>query len=336
MWLNGMRRAYARRVGAGFESWQLILPGFRTMPGRINLDMDVLRTFVTGFELGSFARAADRLGRSQSAVSTQLRKLEDQVGQPLVQKSGRGLALTTAGESLLSYAKRLLELNDEAVTTLRGAEVEGWARLGLPQDFAESWLPPMLTRFAQAHPRVRVEVQVDRSIPLTEKVLKGELDLALVWGADVKAPHGERIAELPVAWIGRPDWPGLKGLGSEPVPLAAFASPCLFRTAAIEALDSAGIAWRLVFTTPSLSGLWAAAEGGLGITARTPVGMPKTLVAFNAQAVGLPELPPLPLTLLRSEAEPATSVARLKDILVETIEEEVAARTGGQNGRART
>ena len=293
------------------------------MPGRTNLDMDVLRTFVTGFELGSFARAADRLGRSQSAVSTQLRKLEDQVGQPLVQKSGRGLALTTAGESLLSYAKRLLELNDEALAAVRGAEVEGWARLGLPQDFAESWLPPVLARFTQAHPRVRVEVQVDRSVPLTEKIVKGELDLALVWGADAKAPHAERIAEIPVAWIARPDWPGLKALGSEPLPLAAFAPPCVFRSAAIEALDNAGIPWRLVFTTPSLSGLWAAAEGGLGITARTRMGMPKTLAALDARAVGLPELAAIPLTLLRSETESAVSVARLKDILVETIEEQL-------------
>ncbi len=97
---------------------------------RTNLDMDVLRTFVMGFELGSFARAADRLGRSQSAISSQLRKLEEQVGHTLVQKSGRGLVLTTAGESLLSYARRLLELNDEALDTVRGSDLEGWVRLG--------------------------------------------------------------------------------------------------------------------------------------------------------------------------------------------------------------
>jgi DNA-binding transcriptional LysR family regulator len=127
------------------------------MAVRTNLDMDVLRTFVTGFELGSFARAADRLGRSQSAVSTQLRKLEEQIGLPLVQKSGRGLALTTAGERLLSYAKRLLELNDEAVDTIRGSDLEGWVRLGLPQDFADTFLPAVLGRFSRAHPRVRVQ-----------------------------------------------------------------------------------------------------------------------------------------------------------------------------------
>src|SRR3977135_4655508 len=126
------------------------------MARRTNLEMDVLRTFVTGFELGSFARAADRLGRSQSAVSTQLRKLEDQVGQPLVRKSGRGLALTTAGESLLSYAKRILELNDDAVDIIRGSDVEGWVRLGLPHDLAGSGLPAGVGGCAPQATKVRV------------------------------------------------------------------------------------------------------------------------------------------------------------------------------------
>ena len=167
------------------------------MARSLNLHMDALRSFVTGFELGNFARAAERLGRSQSAVSTQLRKLEMQVGQPLVQKSGRTLALTIAGEGLLSYAKRLLDLNDEAVDSLRGADVEGWARLGLPQDFAESWLPTVLSRFTRAHPKVRVEVHVDRTVPLIEKTLKGELDLALVWDDGRTAPYVERGRRTP-------------------------------------------------------------------------------------------------------------------------------------------
>src|SRR3954469_9775258 len=157
---------------------------------RTNLDMDVLRTFVTGFELGSFARAAEQLGRSQSAVSTQLRRLEDQVGQPLVQKSGRGLALTSAGEMLLGYAKRILELNDEALGSVRGADVEGWVRLGLVQDF-EAWLPEVLSRFSSAHPKVRFEMQVERSLSLMEKTRKGDLDLALFWGGGGEGPHEE-------------------------------------------------------------------------------------------------------------------------------------------------
>jgi len=294
------------------------------MATRTNLDMDVLRTFVTGFELGSFARAAERLGRSQSAVSTQLRKLEDQVGQPLVQKAGRGLALTAAGESMLGYAKRLLDLNDEAVDRLRGTELEGWARLGLAQDFAEGWLPAVLKRFARAYPRVRIEVQVGLGAHLTEATLKGDLDIALVWGDGGDAPHARRVAALPIHWIGQPDWPGLASLGREPVPFAAFAPPCTFRSAAVAALDGGGLPWRLVFTSPSLSGLWAAAEGGLGITARTAVGLPKTLRVLDPAATGLPALPDAPLSLHQAEAEPSPAVARLTDILLETIREPVA------------
>jgi DNA-binding transcriptional LysR family regulator len=294
------------------------------MASRTNLDMDVLRTFVTGFELGSFARAAERLGRSQSAVSTQLRKLEEQVGQPLVQKAGRGLALTAAGESMLGYAKRLLDLNDEAVDRLRGTELEGWARLGLAQDFAESWLPAVLKRFSRAYPRVRIEVQVGLGAQLVEKTLKGDLDIALVWGDGGDAPHAQRIAELPIHWIGHADWPGLASLGNEPVPFAAFAPPCTFRSAAVAALDGGGLPWRLVFTSPSLSGLWAAAEGGLGITARTAVSLPKTLSVLDPVATGLPTLPKAPLTLHQAEADLSPAVARLTDILLETIREHVA------------
>jgi len=289
------------------------------MAARINLNMDVLRTFVLGFDLGSFARAADRLGRSQSAISTQLRKLEDQVGQALVQKAGRGLVPTAAGENLLGYARRILELNDEAVDRLRGADVEGWVRLGLPQDFAETWLPPVLGRFARAHPRVRIEVQVDRSAPLIDKTLRGELDLALVWGDGSDGPHARRIAEVPIEWIGPPDWPGVAALGAQPLPLLAFAPPCAFRSAATAALDAAGIAWRQVFSSPSLSGLWAAAEAGLGITPRTTANLPATLRAWPPAASGLPALPAIPLALHLADDEPPAAVARLVGILLETM-----------------
>jgi DNA-binding transcriptional LysR family regulator len=293
------------------------------MANRTNLNMDVLRTFVTGFELGSFARAADRLGRSQSAISTQLRKLEEQVGQPLVRRSGRGLTLTTAGESLLGYAKRILELNDDAVDLVRGSDVAGWVRLGLPQDFAERWLPPVLGRFARAHPKVRAEVQVDRSAALIAKTIKGELDLSLVWGTGGDGPHTERVAALPITWIGRADWPGVRSLGSEPLPLVAFAPPCDFRSTAIAALDQAAIPWRLTFTSPSLSGLWAAAEAGLGITPRTAMGMPKTLCALEPVDGDLPALPSIVLALHRAEAEPSAAVGRLTEILREAIRAEV-------------
>jgi DNA-binding transcriptional LysR family regulator len=289
------------------------------MAARTNLDMDVLRTFVTGFELGSFARAADRLGRSQSAVSTQLRKLEDQVGQPLVRKSGRGLALTAAGEGLLGYARRILELNDEAMDRLHAGEVEGWVRLGLPHDFAEIWLPDVLGRFARSHPKVRVEVRIERNAHLVEQTLRGGLDLSLAWGDGEDSPHAERLTGLPVRWIGRPDWAGVEGLNGEPLPLIAFEQPCVFRAAGVAALDAAGIPWRLAFTSPSLAGLWAAAQAGLGVTLRTGIGVPKALAPLDPAATGLPQLPPTALSLHWAEKDPAAAAARLGGILRETI-----------------
>src|ERR1700733_2649646 len=123
----------------------------------LNLDMDVLRTFVAGYSLGSFAKAADKIGRSPAAISLQMRKLESQVEQTLFRKQGRGLVLTEAGETMLSYARRLLELNDEATLAMQKlAGMEGWVRLGLPQDFADTSLPALLGRFARAYPKVRV------------------------------------------------------------------------------------------------------------------------------------------------------------------------------------
>jgi DNA-binding transcriptional LysR family regulator len=295
------------------------------MVNRTNLDMAVLRTFAAGFELGSFARAADRLGRSQSAISTQLRKLEEQVGQPLVQKSGRRLVLTPVGESLLSYARRILELNDEALATIRGADVEGWVRLGLQQDFAESWLPSVLGRFARAHPRVQVEVRAERSASLVADTVKGKLDLALTWGAAGQSPHAEQVASLPMVWIGRAEWSGVHALGSKPLPLVAFESPCVFRDAGVTELDAADVRWRLVFTSPSLAGLWAATEAGLGITLRTAIGVPEPLSILDPARYGLPALPRIPLALHRADAQPSPAVARLADILRETIAERTAS-----------
>ena len=140
-----------------------------------NFDLDVLRTFVTGVELGSFAKAADRLGRSTSAASLHLRRLEDQAGRPLLRKQGRGLVPTDMGEMLLGYARRLLALNDEAMEAIREEAVVGAVRLGLPQDFAEGVLPPILARFTAAHrlttmeasgQRRRLPPAVPHSVPL--------------------------------------------------------------------------------------------------------------------------------------------------------------------------
>jgi DNA-binding transcriptional LysR family regulator len=280
----------------------------------VNLDMDVLRTLLAATELGALNRAAEQVGRSQSAVSQQIRKLEEQVGQPLFRKQGRGLVLTEAGDVVLSYARRILELNDEAIAAVHGTDVEGAVRFGLPSDFAESWLPAVLGRFKRAHPAVRIEASVDRNVALLDRLDKGQLDLALIFGHQGRA-DAEPIAKLPMAWIGgsASDWK--KG---EPVPLVMFEAPCAFRQTGISALDAADMPWRVTFTSPSLAGLWAAVDAGLGITLRTAASKPAHLEVFGARS-GLPRLPMTELSLHTAGRPLSPASQRLKNILRDTL-----------------
>lgn len=275
-----------------------------------NLDMDLLRTLATALDLGGFARAAAQLGRSQSAVSLQMRKLEEQLGVPLLRKQGRGLALTEAGDVVLGYARRILALNDETVAAVRGLDLSGAVRLGLPQDFAETWLPDALGRFARAHPQIRIEARVDRNAALLDDLTGGRLDLALLWGEETR-PGAELLARLPIHWIGRGD---IEFAADAPLPLIVFAPPCAFRAVGLAALDGIGRSWRLSFTSPALAGLWAAAAAGLGVTIRTRVGLPATLRILG----GLPALPDIALTLHQT-ASGTPAVERLKEILVQTL-----------------
>jgi DNA-binding transcriptional LysR family regulator len=289
---------------------------------RINLDLDVMRSFAAGIELGSFAKAADRLGRSTSAVSAQLKKLEDQAGTPLLRKSGRGMVLTEAGEVMLGYARRLLELNDEAVSAVRGSQLEGRVRLGLQEDFGESVLPEVLGRFKRAHPRLRVEVHLARNPVLMESLHAGRLDLALAWETALAAPYAEHVHTLPMRWIvANDEQVAVTHAAGEPVPLVVLEAPCLMRTAATQALDRAGVPWRIAFTSPSLAGTWAAVKAGLGVSVRTPLGLPADVRALDAREVDLPSLPELGLALYRADAEPEPVVARLAELILQRLHE---------------
>lgn len=300
---------------------------------RLTFDLEVLRSFVHGIELGSFAKAADRLGRSTSAVSAQLKKLEEQVEAPILRKAGRRLLLTPTGETLFTYAKRLLELNDEAATAVRGVDLEGCVRLGLQEDFGEHLLTEVLGNFARAHPRLRIEAQVARNAELLDLVGSGRLDLALAWdAADSKppTPYRQFVGQLPLCWIGRDDDSAYPN--AAPLPLIAFEAPCLIRSAAILALDQAAIPWRLAFTSPSLSSIWAAVGAGLGVAVRTRAGLPPQLRVL----AGLPALPDIGLVLHRAEAEPAPPVALLAEIMLAKLNELLPAPGGrlGASGSA--
>lgn len=291
---------------------------------RITFDLDALRSFVAGIELGSFAKAADRQGRSTSAISAQLKKLEEQAGQALLRRSGRGLVLTDAGEILLGYARRLLDLNDEAAAALHGSVLQGWVRLGLQEDFGERMLPDVLGRFARAHPKVRIEARIARHQELLARVESGQLDLALVWDAGTASAHRQPQATWPMRWIAAADAPPPDAAGwnsDTPLPLVMLDAPCLLRTAATTALDRAGIPWRIAFTSASLGGVWAAVRAGLGLTLRTPAGLPESLTLLPPGAGGLPLMPVLGLNLHRADAEPAPAVARLAEILQQRLQE---------------
>lgn len=288
------------------------------MDPTINLDMATLRSFVRGVELGSFSKAALAVGRTQSALSGQMRKLESQVGESLFKKSGRGLALTGAGEALLGYARRILALNDETVNAIRTARIEGAVRIGLAADFAESWLPRILGEFARRYPMVQLEVHASRSSELLARVAAGQLDFALVWGEEGEAAHTRRIASIPAGWIVGNGTP-LPYRSDGILPIVAFDEPCAFRRLGLAALDNEGMPWRLSFISPSLPGLWAALDAGLGVTVRTALALPSGVRFLSAEAHGLPALPSVPLSLHRASAQIGPAAAVLEELIVASL-----------------
>ncbi len=291
-----------------------------------SLDLDALRSYVLGLECGSFALAAQRLCRSTSAVSAQLKKLEQQCGTDLVMKQGRHLVPTASGERLLGYAKRLLALNDEAVLALKGELLQGEIRLGVQEDFGESLLPAVLGPLCRQHPALRMTTRIDRNGALVQGIREGTLDMALAW-----QPQGERedlplIEVVQLAWIAHPEWDPAPLLArGEPLPLVLFDAPCLMRARAIRALDDAGIPWRIAFTSQSLGGIWAAVQAGLGITVRSPIGMPASLATLGGV---LPSPGTLGVVLLAASHETDEARCQLQRLLTDAVHHASAGHRG--------
>jgi DNA-binding transcriptional LysR family regulator len=274
----------------------------------LTLDLDALRSFVTGIECGSFALAATRLCRSTSAVSAQLKKLEHQCGAELVVKNGRHLMLTPNGEILMGYARRLLALNDEAQRAVKGELLQGEIRIGLQEDFGESLMPGILGEFTRHHPGMRIIARVDRNQALLNALDDNALDMALLWQPENAQREGKLISHFPLEWIQHAEFDVSTLLEhGEPLPLVMFDGPCLMRTPALACLDRAGIPWRVVFVSHSLSGIWAAVQAGLGITVRTRVGMPGNLRVTGSI---LPSPGNLGITLQQGQRNEANADAR--------------------------
>jgi DNA-binding transcriptional LysR family regulator len=284
---------------------------------RPTLELDLLRTLVLAMQTGSFQQSAALIGRSQSAVSLQMRRLENQVGVRLLQKNGRKLALTDAGEVLLGYANRLLALNDEAVQATAGVNLKGKVRLGLLQDFAETILPPALAAFTRAQPAVEIAVQVEPSKRLIAEVRQHRLDLALLFTrrGDLTELPATRVATVPMVWVLKTDLPL-----PDPLNLVLFEPPCVFREVATEILGKANRSWRQVFVSPSLAGTWAAVEAGLGLSIRTRIGLPGNLTS-QARLSGTRQLPLVDVTVLQRPFPATPVVVRLRDLLVQSLRE---------------
>jgi DNA-binding transcriptional LysR family regulator len=270
----------------------------------VNLPTELLRSFAAIVDAGSMLRATERVFVTQSALSLQMKRLEDLVQMPLFQREGRRLSLTPAGQSLLGHAREILEANDRAVSALSGDILVGPARIGFVQDFAETLLSFVLARFAEQDPDTQVQVRVGESGELLELMQSGQLDVALCMSAP-DDPAAIRTA--PMAWLGNSDL-----ARKEVVPLAVLERPCRFRDAALAALDQARRPYRIVLETPSLAALRAAVASGLGITSRSPNFMQP---AIARQA----ELPPLPqIAYVRHiRANPHPTISRLGDLVRE-------------------
>ncbi len=247
----------------------------------VNLPTDLLRSFAAIVDSGSMLRATERVFVTQSALSLQMKRLEETLQAPLFHRDGRRLVLTPAGQTLLVHARDILAANDRAVAAVTGDALAGPARVGLVQDFAETLLAGVLSRFTQLNPETQLQVRVGGSHEMLELLAADRLDIVLCMGAG-DDPAAIRVA--PTLWLGEDDL-----AEQEVLPIAVLERPCRFRDALISSLEASGRPYRVVLETPSLSVLRAAVNAGLGVTCRTELVGARTLGV--EAAARLPSLP---------------------------------------------
>lgn len=282
-----------------------------------HLELELLRTFVAVVDGGGFTRAAERLHRTQSTVSQQLKRLEERLGAPVLARNTRRVALTDRGELLLGYARRLLALNDEALSTLAETRLQGRACLGAAQEVADGGLTDVLARFSRLYPAVALEVRVEANLNLSEDVARGNLDLAVLFQEPGNVHDGgtqcEVFKPLPLAWVASQD---LRIPTDGPLPLVLHNGPCVFRNAALSALDAIGRPWRIVLSTPSLAGMRAALRAGLGLGVR-----PRRWLESDLRVLGddMPPLPDVELALLTAPDTDGLILGRLRAALRDAL-----------------
>ena len=270
----------------------------------LSLEIDLLRSFAVIAEVRALSRAAHRIGRTQSALSQQMKRLEEIVDQPLFQRTGRGVVLTSPGERLLIHAQRILRVHDEAMADLCGKGLSGSIRFGCPDDYAAVFLPSLLRQFSSQHPHALVEVVCGPTPRLIEQLEKRAVDLAMISLPD-GSPSDDIIRREQLVWVG---YPGLDSAHFDPLPLALSDPDTLDHLAACDALQRAGRAYRIAYASSSLSGLTALVRSGQAFAVLTQTAVPADLQVLNADP-GLPPLPSVGITLKFARARPSLLTA---------------------------
>ena len=260
------------------------------------LDTDQLRSFLAIVDTGSFTRAADRVNKTQSAVSMHVRRLEERLARPLFVKHGRGARLSPDGERLVEHARRILQVEAAALADLAAEGLTGRVTLGIPDDYAELFLGDIVGRFTLRHPGVELTVLCHPSVEVAERIRAGEVDVGIVTVSDDIAGT-EVLREEPLVWVA-----GLRAGAIEiqrPLALALSTPSCAWRQAALDALETAGVATRLFMTSTHYSAIAPVVRAGQAVTV-----LPLAVVDLDSQRVigadaGLPALPSVRLGLLR-------------------------------------
>ncbi|SOE01611.1 LysR substrate-binding domain-containing protein [Caenispirillum bisanense] len=277
-----------------------------------DFDIALLRTFVSVIDAGGFTRAGQRVHRTQSTISQQIKKLEDQAGVALLDRSARHLRLTDDGERLLSYARRILALSSEAKALFSGRRTEEVVSIGVTEDYAVDRLPALLSRFARDHGGVRLHVRCGLSIAMLADLEAGELDLALVKHV---RPGSSALATWrePLMWVTAADG---GPMNEDPLPLVVFPLGCVYRDHAVHELEVMGRPWRIAYTSPNLSGVQAAVTAGLGVSLLDRVEVPAGARILGPEE-GFPSMPEAEIALYaRGPMTPA--VQAVADLLIDS------------------
>jgi DNA-binding transcriptional LysR family regulator len=282
-----------------------------------DFQIDWLRAFVAVVDAGSLSGAAPLVHRSQSAVSMQIKKLETALGRPVLLRGPRHLEVTPAGAELLSYARRVLDLQAEAHAALFGPKLAGRVRLGVPDDYASAYLTPVLRSFAHRYQGVEIELTCEQSTSLIPRITRGELDLALV--SQDKPQRGRFLFDEPLVWVGSPQFEVWR---RDPLPIAVYESTSMARQATLAALGTRRRGYHLVYHSPSLAGQLAAVESGLAVAVLTRCSVPPHLqILQNLPAeFDLPPLDAMHVAVLRSKvSQRSPAVNAMYEQVVRTL-----------------